>query len=275
MNTVEVSPLMGGFFSLMFFSGLFLDFLFVARRGRIPHALNEIKVAWGWLDFLIVVLFFLIFGEGLGFIARFFLNHFEGFKRNHSLVLCFLSMLAETVSVVFLIRFLKIRYGTSLRKLGFVQPIRFKSIGVGAMYYVSAVPVIILVGVVTKSLAELFKIPLEPQAPLKMLMQESSIKHFLIMAFLIVAVAPFLEEIFFRGFLYPLIRKFLGWKSAIFFSALVFASLHFSVLAFLPITCIGCFLAYLYEKTGSLTASITFHVINNLITVLIVSFILK
>ena len=79
-----------------------------------------------------------------------------------------------------------------------------------------------------------------------------------------------MEEIFFRGFLYTAIKKETNTGQAIFISALLFSFLHAHLVGFLPILILGMFLAYLYEKTGSLVPSITVHVIHNLIMVVFI-----
>ena len=46
--------------------------------------------------------------------------------------------------------------------------------------------------------------------------------------------------------------------------ACAFAALHAHPVGFLPIMLIGAVLAYLYEKTGTLVAPITAHIVHNL-----------
>jgi membrane protease YdiL (CAAX protease family) len=47
-------------------------------------------------------------------------------------------------------------------------------------------------------------------------------------------------------------------------TSLLFAGAHFNLLSFLPLTVFSMVLIYLYEKTGSLWASITAHGVFNL-----------
>ncbi len=90
-----------------------------------------------------------------------------------------------------------------------------------------------------------------------------------LMAFAAVIVAPVCEEIVFRGYLYPVIKKFSGiWPAAI-CSALVFAAAHGSLAAMLPLFLFGCLLVFIYEKTGSIWSNISVHLCFNGATVLI------
>ena len=54
----------------------------------------------------------------------------------------------------------------------------------------------------------------------------------------------------------------------IIYSSLLFAALHQSLVAFLPIFFLAMVLAYLYEKTGSLWPSIILHMANNTVATL-------
>lgn len=90
-----------------------------------------------------------------------------------------------------------------------------------------------------------------------------------LMAVAAVLVAPVCEEIVFRGFLYPAVKRFTGtWPAAI-FSALVFAAAHANLPALLPLFLFGLVLVFLYEKTGSLWAPVAVHFCFNGSTVLI------
>jgi len=77
---------------------------------------------------------------------------------------------------------------------------------------------------------------------------------------LVVAVAaPIGEEMFFRGFVFNLLRHRTSFTSAVWLSAALFAVLHASVKNFLPILVIGVLLARLYARTGSLWSSVVMH----------------
>lgn len=90
-----------------------------------------------------------------------------------------------------------------------------------------------------------------------------------LMAFAAVMAAPLCEEIVFRGYFYPVLKKFGGLRVAVVCSALVFAAAHGSLTALLPLFIFGCVLVFLYEKTGSLWAPIAAHFCFNGATVLV------
>ncbi len=90
-----------------------------------------------------------------------------------------------------------------------------------------------------------------------------------LMIFAAVVAAPFCEEIVFRGYLYPAAKRFAGPWVACICSALIFAAAHGSLAALLPLFVFGCVLVFIYEKTGSLWASIGVHLCFNGATVLV------
>ena len=88
-------------------------------------------------------------------------------------------------------------------------------------------------------------------------------------------IAPLLEEIIFRGFLFGTLRNSFGPRRSMIYSSLLFAALHQSLTAFLPIFFLAMVLAYLYEKSGSLWPSIILHMANNTVATLFVILIRK
>ncbi|MFN6093454.1 MAG: lysostaphin resistance A-like protein [Verrucomicrobiota bacterium] len=80
-----------------------------------------------------------------------------------------------------------------------------------------------------------------------------------LMALAAVLVAPLCEELLFRGYLYPVAKKFTGPWLAACSSALFFAAAHGNLSALLPLFLFGLLLVWIYEKTGSLWAPIAVH----------------
>lgn len=84
-----------------------------------------------------------------------------------------------------------------------------------------------------------------------------------------ILLAPFVEEVYFRGFSYQAFRKSWGVKAAIPLCSIFFSILHMDPWS-IPNTFIaGLILTILYEKTGSLNATVIAHSINNLSAILI------
>jgi membrane protease YdiL (CAAX protease family) len=72
-------------------------------------------------------------------------------------------------------------------------------------------------------------------------------------------VAPFAEELAFRGLLFPWLRKRLGVTAAALLSGLIFAILHGVPVLIPALAAIGVALALLYQRCGSLWPVIVAH----------------
>lgn len=83
-----------------------------------------------------------------------------------------------------------------------------------------------------------------------------------------ITLAPLMEELFFRGFLYPVLARGIGLPAAVFFTAAAFALLHGSQLMFswgpvLVIFLVGMVLTMVRAKTNSVAAGLLIHVAYN------------
>jgi membrane protease YdiL (CAAX protease family) len=88
------------------------------------------------------------------------------------------------------------------------------------------------------------------------------------MALFGVCIAPFVEEMFFRGMIYPVIEKRWGLEAAVLGSAVLFASIHSAQLGgALPelgaIFLVGVALGYVRGRSGSLLPSFLMHTAYN------------
>jgi membrane protease YdiL (CAAX protease family) len=83
---------------------------------------------------------------------------------------------------------------------------------------------------------------------------------------LVVAGAPFFEELFHRGLVLRAARARWGDAAAIVVSGLVFGALHFDPAAFLALSLFGFLLGWLAVRTGRLGPGIWTHVAFNLTT---------
>ena len=80
---------------------------------------------------------------------------------------------------------------------------------------------------------------------------------------LVIGVAPFVEEFFFRGFIFSALRDGIGvWGGAV-LSGAIFAAIHLKPQFFVPLMVLGVVLALLYQRTESLWPSIILHATNN------------
>ena len=76
-------------------------------------------------------------------------------------------------------------------------------------------------------------------------------------------VAPVVEEIFFRGFVFAGLRPRYGWQRAAVVSSGLFALIHLIPTAIIPIFILGYIFAYLYQRSNSIWPAILMHSATN------------
>ena len=91
----------------------------------------------------------------------------------------------------------------------------------------------------------------------------------IIAGFMVIAVAPVAEEVFFRGFFYRALRSRYSVAVAAALDGLLFGVIHYdfsgvdALLILPPLGLLGVIFCLVYEKTGSLFPVIALHAINN------------
>ena len=78
-----------------------------------------------------------------------------------------------------------------------------------------------------------------------------------------VVVAPIVEEVFFRGFVFAGLRNRYEWKKAAVISSALFALTHLQLTAFIPIFILGYIFSVLYQRSNSIVPAILMHILTN------------
>lgn len=82
-----------------------------------------------------------------------------------------------------------------------------------------------------------------------------------------VVVAPVFEEFLFRGYLYGVMRRYLGVAGGIVLNSALFAGIHLHVPSLAPLFLFAVCLSLAYERTGSLLVPMTMHALFNALSV--------
>lgn len=135
------------------------------------------------------------------------------------------------------------------------------------MVFVAAVPLQALGGGL--QYAVLRALPAE--SPIRQLMEQTlggfvaveGVGDLLMLFVAAVLTAAVCEEVLFRGLLLQLLRRRSGWRSAIVWSAVLFALYHLNPVVLLPVGLVGMYLALLVWRSGSLYPAIVAHAFNN------------
>lgn len=164
--------------------------------------------------------------------------------------------------------FIKFKYDLSWSEVGLKRSAIRDWFWVGMKQGLALFVFIIVTGIL---ITALYPVHIKPQ-PIAEVLGTAREWRGIMLSFLVASVvAPVSEEIYFRGFFYPALRKIIGRVPALLLAASFFGLLHFDLLRFIPITLSGIWLTMLYEKTGSLYTSIIAHSTwNTLMTILII-----
>ncbi len=117
-------------------------------------------------------------------------------------------------------------------------------------------------------LCQLVGYPITMQPGVELFFRSNSPYYLANLIVLVVIAAPLTEELLFRGFLYPLLKRHFSTSFAILFSALLFSAMHQHLPTAIPLFALGAAFAIAYEYTGSLPLCMGLHAIFNGSTVI-------
>jgi membrane protease YdiL (CAAX protease family) len=153
--------------------------------------------------------------------------------------------------------------------------------GLGILTWLLAFPAVIFIGQISDLFLYLvFNVILYEQVAVRFLKMHLQSPSMLTVAlFSILIAAPIIEEFLFRGLLQNWFKKFFGKRAAIPLAALFFALFHLApsqgvgnISLFVSLFTLACYLGFIYERQGSLCASIGLHMSFNFVSTLRILF---
>lgn len=142
---------------------------------------------------------------------------------------------------------------------GFNQPRLGRTIFLALMVGVVMLPIAWSLTELSSQILRLFEMPVEQQQAIKVLQSARGTQTLFYHAVAAILIAPFVEELVFRGILYPAIKQRGYHKLALWGTAMFFALIHGNLMIFVPLTVLAIFLTFLYETTNNLLAPILTH----------------
>ena len=213
--------------------------------------MNDKSVSWDFIDIFLIYIASLLFGTSLFVdLAHAILPEPRGPMLEFSInVVCQYGSFILFMTIILLWR------GASWKEVG-LRPsswsaVKRYGIGGGLLLAVS----ISFLGVILAWLRP----DLEGQYFSQVLNDISSWSHILITFLSGVVIGPVVEELFFRGMVYPLMRKYCGVIWGIVATGVMFGLSHFDLWRALPLALGGMGLCYIYEKTDSIWPPIIAH----------------
>ena len=139
-----------------------------------------------------------------------------------------------------------------------------KNMSYGVMFYVAAMPVLAFSALVYRLALLSLGYPIEPQSVITVFTEPRHPTWLQIyLVAMAIGVAPFVEELLFRGIALPLISKHTRIRPAVCLVSVLFAFMHFHVPSIVPLFIIATAFSLAYLYTGTIVVPIVMHTLFN------------
>ncbi len=249
--------------------GLLIDLILIAVFWeRLPKFFRQskikAKVPWVFRDLIQICCFVLVF-YCFSYLSHYFIWKAGWLSKQQ---LRYIAGVTNTTVIYlgvtwFVVRLLREKYQVSWSVLGFKWRSWWSTIGKGSLFYFGFFPLMAVLTYISLLVCTAVGVQPEPHPLVDILKTEKSAAYINYLLLIAVFVAPFFEEIIFRGVIYQFLRKYFGVFSAAILSSVVFSLLHFNTAQFLPVLGLGVLLCLVFEYTGSLVSAIAVHILNN------------
>lgn len=115
---------------------------------------------------------------------------------------------------------------------------------------------------------------MQPQEVVRFLQEAESPRDRIAVIVMAVAIAPVAEELIFRGYLYPVAKRYVGPFASIMVTSLLFAVLHGHAASVPALFALAVCLSLAYEKTGTLLVPMVMHAVFNAVSIVGIMFLL-
>jgi len=146
-----------------------------------------------------------------------------------------------------------------------------RALGRGLLYLAAAYPLLMLVQAMVYGAAGG---DMSPQEVVQFLQNADTPRDRIAVLLMAVVVAPVAEELIFRGYLYPVGKRYFGPFPAMVATSLLFAVLHGHLASIPALFTLAMCLGLAYEKTGTLLVPMIMHAVFNAVSVTAILFFL-
>ena len=175
-----------------------------------------------------------------------------------------ISMLVlDILLVLSIFAFAAAKAGSSRNVFGLTTRKFWQGVSAGFRGYMILFPWLFLLLLLVVRVARQFNLEPPIQPIHQLLFMEGQPLVLVLTVLLACTIGPIAEEVLFRGVLFGTIRRRNSRWIAMLVSGAIFAAVHSNWMGFLPIMVLGCFLADLYERTGTLISPIAVHILHN------------
>jgi membrane protease YdiL (CAAX protease family) len=173
------------------------------------------------------------------------------------------TLMYQGVTLVMIGVFLRIHKVSWSEAFGFTTQRIARTLGLAALATAFVLPITMALGEVSRLVLEGMGRQPQLQESVKALQTTETFQQQLYFAVVTVFVAPFVEEVMFRGILYPSFKQIGYPKFALWSTSIFFAVSHVNAVAFVPLLFMAVILTFLYETTENLLAPIVTHCLFN------------
>lgn len=173
------------------------------------------------------------------------------------------TVMYEGVTLVLIGVFLRMHRIRWSEAFGFTTKRIARTLGLAALATAFILPITMALGEVSRLTLEGMGQQAPLQEPVRALQSTETLQQQIYFAIVMVFIAPVVEEMMFRGILYPSIKQLGFPKFALWFTSIFFAFLHANAVAFIPLLFMAVILTFLYETTENLIAPIVTHTLFN------------
>ncbi|HEY8241526.1 MAG TPA: type II CAAX endopeptidase family protein, partial [Kiritimatiellia bacterium] len=142
-----------------------------------------------------------------------------------------------------------------------------KRVGQGALCLLATMPPLLFYTWIYHLVLQFAGFDAAPQDVLFAISEETSMAMRIFFIVLAAVLAPFFEEVLFRGILLPFLAQRLRLGVAIGIVSVLFALMHWNVASFVPLFVLSVAFSLVYIYTESLLASMVMHSMFNLVTI--------
>ena len=173
--------------------------------------------------------------------------------------------LIYTLAVALVVLFAVMHSRSTIKQLFSSVESTFKrSISKGVIYGIAAIPPVIIITALMSMVIGDLGLVAESQPVIEwMTNPETTVATRIVIILCAVVIAPVIEEVIFRGILFPAVLKNNSFIPAALLVGCLFSLIHFHAPSFLSIFVLNIFFCTGYASTGSLVTPIVMHMIFN------------
>lgn len=238
-----------------------------------PHTRPRLAESWGWLKWRP-----LPHDMGKVLLGAFFLSFLVQATASPLLVLvdtwpgslqiALTLLVYQGLIVVVLYRHLHHQRVSERDAFGMAPGQGIPDLAWGVAGYCMMIPLVGLAGLLAQLLSHAAGIELNPQQTVEMIQGQQEVINSLLLFVLVGFVGPFLEEIIFRGVLFPVLVRCCGVGWGLVLQGLIFSVVHMHIGSALPLWALGMVLGFLYVHTRRMMVCVWAHAIFNSVTLI-------